>query len=154
MSAYDGQYNVTESMFCAGRRHERHQDTCKGDSGGGFVVRGSRRGGRWTLQGIVSWGDKSCGRPGKFSVYTRVLNFSHWLRRTVRAHALKERRSLGRSAGRGLGRRGLVWWVFHDVAFSFLFLFLFSKIIDRIDWIRDNIFLKNKSQQSINCKKI
>ena len=91
MAAYDNQYNVTESMFCAGRAAESNQDTCKGDSGGGFVMRDAKRQ-RWSVLGIVSWGDKSCGRAGKYSVYTRVRNFAHWMRRTVRGRARMERR--------------------------------------------------------------
>lgn len=95
IDAYIDQYNVTNSMFCAGKRKEKNQDTCKGDSGGGFVIRDSRKQ-KWTLQGIVSWGDKSCGRPGKFSVYTRVINFTHWIRREIRGKS-SPKKGLGRT---------------------------------------------------------
>jgi len=54
-----------DAMFCAGH-FNRGKDSCRGDSGGPFVVDG-------VLVGIVSWG-KGCGeRPG---YYTRVSTYT------------------------------------------------------------------------------
>ncbi|XP_047129253.1 uncharacterized protein LOC105847406 isoform X1 [Hydra vulgaris] len=78
INAYKNKYNITESMFCAGNKLT-NEDTCKGDSGGGYIFRDSLKN-KWTLQGIVSWGYTTCGNAGMFSVYTKVYNFTTWIR--------------------------------------------------------------------------
>ena len=80
-------------MFCAGKK-TGNEDTCKGDSGGGFLFRDPRKK-KWTLQGIVSWGGDKCGEAGKFSVYTRVSSFTSWIREIIsqRSYQDEKRRS-------------------------------------------------------------
>lgn len=75
-------FKVTDNMFCAGYGKEIVGDACKGDSGGPFVVEFHSR---WTLLGIVSWGE-GCGRPEKFGYYTKVNNYDNWIRRLTALH--------------------------------------------------------------------
>ena len=79
--AHEG-VNVTDSMFCAGRNRSFF-DTCKGDSGGGYLFWDRRRR-KWTLQGVISWGGKTCGMAGMYSVYAKVGKFSKWIKRVMR----------------------------------------------------------------------
>ena len=79
------EYNVTESMFCAGRKRS-YFDTCKGDSGGGFLFWDQKRK-KWMLQGVISWGGRSCGEAGKFSVYAKVARFTRWVKRMIRKNS-------------------------------------------------------------------
>lgn len=73
-------FKVTENMFCAGYGKEIVGDACKGDSGGPFAVLFENR---WTLLGIVSWGE-GCGRPEKYGYYTKVNNYDNWIRKLTR----------------------------------------------------------------------
>lgn len=75
-------FQVTDNMFCAGYGKEIVGDACKGDSGGPFVVQFHSR---WTLLGIVSWGE-GCGRPEKYGYYTKVNNFDNWIHRLTAIH--------------------------------------------------------------------
>eukprot|EP00111_Clytia_hemisphaerica_P004685 TCONS_00013463-protein len=81
VKAYDKSYNLTKSMFCAGKNTS--EDTCKGDSGGGYLFRDARKK-KWTLQGVVSWGGPQCGKAEKPSVYTKVSLFTAWIRAVIR----------------------------------------------------------------------
>eukprot|EP00794_Sanderia_malayensis_P005433 gene5433-6112_t len=80
--AYQSQYKVTDNMFCAGRKRSLF-DTCKGDSGGGYLFWDSRRR-KWTLQGIISWGGNTCGKAGMYSVYTKVGKYTRWIKKITR----------------------------------------------------------------------
>lgn len=66
---------VRPEMFCAGFV-EGGKDSCRGDSGGPFML--SDRRGSFVLGGIVSWGD-GCGTSSKYGVYTRVSLFRKWI---------------------------------------------------------------------------
>ncbi|KAJ8783277.1 hypothetical protein J1605_009360 [Eschrichtius robustus] len=69
---------VTDNMFCAGYT-DGSKDACKGDSGGPHATHFQ---GTWYLTGIVSWGE-GCAAAGHFGVYTRVSQYTAWLRRLM-----------------------------------------------------------------------
>merc|ERR1711976_401133 len=71
--AYDPNYDVAESMICAGVLGDGGKDSCQGDSGGPFIDAN-----RTKLLGIVSWGI-GCAREEYPGVYTQVSYFVDWL---------------------------------------------------------------------------
>ncbi|XP_022788298.1 prothrombin-like [Stylophora pistillata] len=75
-------HTVTSNMFCAGYYNGTLGDACAGDSGGPLAIDNGQSASdddqRWVLAGVISWGD-GCGRIGKYSVYTRVSKFVHWI---------------------------------------------------------------------------
>ncbi|XP_070823041.1 complement C1r-A subcomponent-like [Chaetodon trifascialis] len=70
--------SLTNNMFCAGVP-EGGKDSCRGDSGGPFILRDD---GRFWAAGIVSWGI-DCGRQGTYGVYTKVSNYLDWINQTM-----------------------------------------------------------------------
>lgn len=70
---------ITENFLCAGFS-EGGVDACQGDSGGPLMM---RIGQRWTQLGIVSFGNK-CGEPGYPGVYTRLSEYSDWIKETAK----------------------------------------------------------------------
>ncbi|XP_062848642.1 complement C1r subcomponent-like isoform X2 [Trichomycterus rosablanca] len=71
-------YPLTENMFCAGLP-EGGNDTCRGDSGSALVIKNNDV---FHVAGIVSWG-VDCGKPGRYGVYTRVTQYTDWIRKTM-----------------------------------------------------------------------
>lgn len=75
---------VTSNMLCAGYA-SNIKDSCKRDSGGGFLFpdsKGKKK--KWFLGGIISWGNPQCGTPGKYSVFTHINGrFSRWIRNHI-----------------------------------------------------------------------
>ena len=72
---------VTSNMLCAGYK-DNAKDSCRQDSGGGFLFPYSnRRTKKWFLGGIISWGNPQCGTPGKYSVFTQINSkFAKWIK--------------------------------------------------------------------------
>uniref|UniRef100_A0A8C4N576 Coagulation factor VII n=1 Tax=Equus asinus asinus TaxID=83772 RepID=A0A8C4N576_EQUAS len=81
----EGSPALTENMFCAGYV-DGTQDACKGDSGGPHATKFQ---GTWYLTGVVSWGE-GCAAVGHFGVYTRVSQYTEWLRRLMRSEPHSE----------------------------------------------------------------
>ncbi|CAH1247106.1 KLKB1 [Branchiostoma lanceolatum] len=74
-------YEIYPEQMCAGY-DEGGIDTCVGDSGGSLACKDD--GGRMTIQGITSFGDKgTCAQPAKPGVYSRVSAFVSWIREHV-----------------------------------------------------------------------
>jgi len=77
---------LTQKMLCSGDVRGGI-GSCSGDSGGPLVVTDSKGN---TLQvGVVSWGlaggdGKGCAEQSKFSVYTRVAEYTDWIN-TIRS---------------------------------------------------------------------
>ena len=69
---------ISDNMFCAGYKEGRI-DSCAGDSGGPLVC---QKNGRWTIFGITSFGE-GCGQQGKYGIYAKVPNFTHWIRSVI-----------------------------------------------------------------------
>ncbi|XP_051006329.1 enteropeptidase [Acomys russatus] len=68
------EYNITESMICAGYE-EGGIDSCQGDSGGPLMCQENNR---WFLVGVTSFGVK-CALPNHPGVYVRVSKFIEWI---------------------------------------------------------------------------
>jgi len=69
------------NQLCVGDPAElnggRPQDSCQGDSGGPFVT---NEGGRYVLNGVVSYGGSSCDGKG---VYTNVAEYVTWINQNI-----------------------------------------------------------------------
>lgn len=73
-------YQVDDlSNICAGSEWSPGRG-CFGDSGGGLVCMNAKGG--WTLQGLLSWGDKYCTTK-YYSVFTRVSSFIDWIQSKI-----------------------------------------------------------------------
>eukprot|EP00117_Sycon_ciliatum_P032004 scpid28350/ scgid24918/ Coagulation factor X; Stuart factor; Virus-activating protease; Factor X light chain; Factor X heavy chain; Activated factor Xa heavy chain len=77
-------YPVTSNMICAGSG-QGQRDACHGDSGGpaaayNILTR------KWTLIGLISWGDPRCATAGTYTVLVRVSRFEPWIKQTLRGH--------------------------------------------------------------------
>ncbi len=74
-TAYEDEYEIADSMICAGYA-EGGKDTCSNDSGGPLVVSIENK---WLQVGITSYGGKhggpKCGGPDAYGVYTKVSAF-------------------------------------------------------------------------------
>ena len=73
--------SIPNKMVCAKNR-EQANSGCHGDSGGPFVCQGSN--GRWSLQGVVSWGSGRCNAFQKATVFTRVSEYMAWINETIK----------------------------------------------------------------------
>jgi secreted trypsin-like serine protease len=81
--ATDASLTITPTEICAGVP-EGGKDSCYGDSGGPLVA--SLGDGKGYVQvGIVSWGVQ-CGNPALPGVYTRVSQFTQWIKDTMAAN--------------------------------------------------------------------
>ncbi len=67
--------NSTSTNFCAGTSNEGF-DSCRGDSGGPIVIKNSG-----VQLGIVSFGDKHCGKQGTYGVYSNISHHSDWIKK-------------------------------------------------------------------------
>ena len=74
--------NVTQQMVCAGDIQGQERGGCHGDSGGPFVCLDESAGGRFVLQGAVSWGSANCNfeqQNKQYSVFVRISEFRGWI---------------------------------------------------------------------------
>lgn len=79
-NAFD--YEITPNQMCAGYKRGG-VDTCAGDSGGPLMCQITKNGqSRWHVYGVTSFGE-GCGDKGKYGIYTRVTNFSNWIKTIV-----------------------------------------------------------------------
>lgn len=72
-------HRFTENMLCAGRGDGRPEQ-CNGDSGGPLAV---QRSGKWTLAGVVSFGDACIGHTNQYGYSVEVSKLVSWIRKTV-----------------------------------------------------------------------
>lgn len=71
-------------MFCAGDGEKAGQHSCRGDGGGPFLRErydSKTRKYRWTVAGLVSWGE-GCGVKGRYNFFTRVAPYFDWIAET------------------------------------------------------------------------
>ncbi|XP_076365543.1 serine protease 1-like [Tachypleus tridentatus] len=71
-------YYISDNMLCAGYERGR-VDSCAGDSGGPLLYEVD---GKWEIYGITSFGE-GCGRKGKYGIYTNVVKFVKWIKKTI-----------------------------------------------------------------------
>ena len=74
--------HITKQMLCAGNGPDDRRSGCQGDSGGPFVCSGP--GGRYTLQGAVSWGSGRCDAREGYSVFVRITEYLDWISQNTR----------------------------------------------------------------------
>lgn len=93
-------FTITKNQMCAGYSDGR-RDSCDGDSGGPLLCMAKTQAGqRWVIYGITSFGpNDGCGIAGKYGVYTKVNNYSEWIRYAIRngREMSRERRQRDRS---------------------------------------------------------
>ncbi|XP_028406523.1 chymotrypsin-like protease CTRL-1 [Dendronephthya gigantea] len=89
-SSLNGRYwypfyqQITHQMLCGGD-DTTGASTCMGDSGGPYVCRNPQ--GYWVLQGITSWGSKSCRVRDRYSVFTKVHLYTTWIEKVMNGTA-------------------------------------------------------------------
>ncbi|CAB3987219.1 chymotrypsinogen B-like [Paramuricea clavata] len=71
---------ITQQMLCGGD-DTTGASTCMGDSGGPYVCRNLQ--GYWVLQGITSWGSRSCRVSERYSVFSKVNMFTSWIEKVM-----------------------------------------------------------------------
>lgn len=74
-------FTITKNQMCAGYA-DGSGDSCDGDSGGPLLCKARTPiGERWVIHGITSFGSNDgCGIAGKYGVYTKVNNYSKWIK--------------------------------------------------------------------------
>ncbi len=120
---------ITDNMFCAGSA-DFSKDACRGDSGGPLVV-ANNEGTGFLLAGIVSWGGSGCATDGYPGVYTRVANYTDWIRQYTddQSQGSNDNGSSDKAddidkigdkvVGNEIGAFGIVTWLFLVVASLF-----------------------------------
>lgn len=71
-------FSIYDSLtqICSGDINKR-KDSCQGDSGGPLMKKFN---GKWTLVGVVSYGDQGCYGYG---VYTKVTSYYDWIMKNI-----------------------------------------------------------------------
>jgi len=72
---------LSESQICAGGVHGK--DACRGDSGGPLMAIDKTKG-VWYLIGIISLGNKDCGKQGIPGIYTYVPKYIDWILQKIK----------------------------------------------------------------------
>ncbi|KXN67067.1 trypsin-like serine protease, partial [Conidiobolus coronatus NRRL 28638] len=75
------QYDIDNSKHICAGYPEGQTDSCQGDSGGPLFV---YENGKQILTGVTSFGE-GCALPDYPGVYTRVSNYSSWIKETVKS---------------------------------------------------------------------
>lgn len=73
-------FPVTENMVCVGSGDGK--DACHGDSGGPAAAYNPITD-KWTLMGVISWGNRLCGTPGSYTVLARASRYVRWMSKTI-----------------------------------------------------------------------
>ena len=76
-----------DKVFCAGEGLGK-KDSCKGDSGGPFVMKLpdniEETQSSWKVVGIVSHGPYPCAQKNEYGKYTRISNYVKWIQKTLK----------------------------------------------------------------------
>ncbi|XP_065071635.1 chymotrypsinogen B2-like [Rhopilema esculentum] len=71
---------VTSRMLCTRNFKNIFSSGCHGDSGGPLVC---EKDGRMVLQGVVSWGSRTCDALDRFTVFTKVSTYQPWIKKIM-----------------------------------------------------------------------
>ena len=71
---------VTSRMLCTRNFENIFSSGCHGDSGGPLVC---EKDGRMVLQGVVSWGSRTCDALDRFTVFTKVSTYQPWIKKII-----------------------------------------------------------------------
>jgi len=77
---------IEKNMICAGAKGV---SGCFGDSGGPLACRDDV--GRYTVNGVVSWGSPSCSLDdNRFSIFTRISQYTGWIESNIYSKYIKK----------------------------------------------------------------
>lgn len=68
-----------KTMLCAYDSYHVSKAPCLGDNGSPLTIKDPKTN-RWVLLGIYSWSE-GCGQPNRYSYFTRVSRYEHWIKK-------------------------------------------------------------------------